>query len=234
VELLAACPDLKLLVTRRAVLHVQGEQEFPVPPLVLPDLTRLPEPEVLVHYTAITLFLQRAQAVKPTFRMAEVNAHLIAEIRVFYQDRFLCRPPQAGQGWTDGTPGGSRTIHCGAPGSGAAGERISESSRTGGHSGSATVEEVYQCVIRSSLKPICLSERSMSNQDLSFKQQYSNPGSRMDSLLDCMSSRILNMQRSEYLRIIHQRVMHLSNHTHHHRDSMQHLLINVDVQEAPG
>jgi predicted ATPase len=30
-ELLTACPHLKILVTSRAVLHIQGEYEFPVP-----------------------------------------------------------------------------------------------------------------------------------------------------------------------------------------------------------
>ena len=55
----------------------------------------------------------------------------------------------------------------------------------------------------------------------------------MDSLLDRMSSRKLHLQRSKYLLIIHQRVMHLNNHTRHHRDILQHLLINGDVP-APG
>ncbi len=60
-DLLAFCPYLKLLVTSRATLHVQREHEFPVPPLALPDLTQLPELEVLSQYAAVTLFLQRAQ-----------------------------------------------------------------------------------------------------------------------------------------------------------------------------
>ncbi|MBI3241516.1 MAG: AAA family ATPase [Chloroflexi bacterium] len=32
-EMLAACPDLKILITSRASLHLSGEYEFPVPPL---------------------------------------------------------------------------------------------------------------------------------------------------------------------------------------------------------
>ena len=82
IELLAACPSLKLLVTSRAVLHVQGEQEFPVPPLTLPNLKHPPQPEVLADYTAVALFLQRAQAVIPTFQLTAANAHTIAEICV--------------------------------------------------------------------------------------------------------------------------------------------------------
>jgi len=35
VDLLAACPHLKLLVTSREVLRVRGEREFQVPPLAL-------------------------------------------------------------------------------------------------------------------------------------------------------------------------------------------------------
>jgi predicted ATPase len=80
--LLTSCPHLKILVTSRATLHLQGEHEFPVPSLALPDLTQLPPPDALAHYAAVTLFLQRAQAVKPTFQLMAANAHAIAEICV--------------------------------------------------------------------------------------------------------------------------------------------------------
>ena len=79
-ELLMACPNLKLLVTSRAVLHIRGEHEYPVPPLALPDLKRLPETETFSHYAAVALFLQRAQAVKPDFQLTSANARAIAEI----------------------------------------------------------------------------------------------------------------------------------------------------------
>jgi predicted ATPase/serine/threonine protein kinase/DNA-binding CsgD family transcriptional regulator len=82
VDLLAACPSLKILVTSREVLHVQAEREFPVPPLELPDPKRLPDLAVLSHNAAIALFLQRAQAVKPDFQLTNANARAIVEICV--------------------------------------------------------------------------------------------------------------------------------------------------------
>jgi len=80
VELLVTCSALKILVTSRAVLRIQGEHEYPVPALKVPDLEQLPEIEVLSHNAAITLFTQRAQAARPDFQLTQANAHAIAEI----------------------------------------------------------------------------------------------------------------------------------------------------------
>ena len=82
VELLEACPGLKVLVTSRAVLHVSGEHEFPVPLLALPDLKQLPESEFLSQYAAVALFLQRAQASKPDFQVTQANTRAITEMCV--------------------------------------------------------------------------------------------------------------------------------------------------------
>src|SRR6266566_5166330 len=79
-DLLTACPHLTMLVTSRAVLHVQGEHVFPVPPLAVPDLTQLPPTDTLPDYAAVALFLQRAQAVQPTFQLTSTNARPSAEL----------------------------------------------------------------------------------------------------------------------------------------------------------
>ncbi len=57
-ELLAMAPNLKILVTSRAALHVYGEREFPVPPLALPDARSTPSLETLSQYPAVALFVQ--------------------------------------------------------------------------------------------------------------------------------------------------------------------------------
>jgi predicted ATPase/class 3 adenylate cyclase len=82
VDVLAACPQLKILLTSREVLHVHAEHEFPVPSLALPDPGHLPDLAALSHYAAVALFLQRAQAVKPDFKITNTNARAIAEICV--------------------------------------------------------------------------------------------------------------------------------------------------------
>ena len=79
-ELLAACPILKVIVTSRAALHVQGEQEFAVPPLAVPDPAHLPDMVTLTQYEAVALFIQRAQAVKPDFQITKANAIAIVDI----------------------------------------------------------------------------------------------------------------------------------------------------------
>ncbi|MGH2404584.1 MAG: tetratricopeptide repeat protein [bacterium] len=79
-ELLKAGTGSKIVVTSRAVLRVYGEQEFPVPPLQLPDLKHLPTLASISQYEAVTLFIQRAIAVKPDFTVTNDNAPAVAEI----------------------------------------------------------------------------------------------------------------------------------------------------------
>jgi predicted ATPase len=82
-ELLRDCPGLKQLVTSREVLHVSGEHVFPVPPLALPEGDgEHVSVEQLAQSEAIQLFVDRAQAVKPDFRLTEENAQAVAELCV--------------------------------------------------------------------------------------------------------------------------------------------------------
>ena len=81
-DLLSSCPHLKVLVTSREVLHVRAEHEFPVPRLSLPDPKCLPDLVALSQYEAVTLFIQRAQAVRPEFQVTNANAQAVAEICV--------------------------------------------------------------------------------------------------------------------------------------------------------
>lgn len=81
-SLLIACPTLQILITSRTVLRVAGEQEFPVLPLTQPDLTQLSEEDHLLNYSAVQLFIQRVQAVLPTFQLTRENALTIATICV--------------------------------------------------------------------------------------------------------------------------------------------------------
>ena len=79
-ELVAACSDLAILVTSRSALHLYGEREYPVPPLGVPDLTRLPDFASLSQYEAVALFVERARAMKPGFAVTNDNAPAVAEI----------------------------------------------------------------------------------------------------------------------------------------------------------
>jgi predicted ATPase/class 3 adenylate cyclase len=80
VPLLQAAPGIRALATSRVPLHVYGEREYPVPPLELPDPDRVPGLEVLARFEAVALFVERAAAVKPGFRVTTENARTVVEI----------------------------------------------------------------------------------------------------------------------------------------------------------
>jgi predicted ATPase len=80
VELLAACPRLKVLTTSRAGLHVSGEHVYPVPPLSLPDQRGAMELHEVAASEAVMLFAERAGAVDPSFALTDANAAMLAEI----------------------------------------------------------------------------------------------------------------------------------------------------------
>ena len=79
-ELLAIAPNLKILVTSRAALHLYGEHEFPVPALAVPDTHSKSSLESASQFPAVALFVQRALAAKPDFELNRQNASAVIEI----------------------------------------------------------------------------------------------------------------------------------------------------------
>jgi len=81
-QFLAGCPNLKILVTSRTVLHLSTEQVVPVAPLALPDLAKDLTPEGIAQAAAVALFGQRARSQLPSFQVTAANAQAIAEVCV--------------------------------------------------------------------------------------------------------------------------------------------------------
>jgi len=94
-DLLRSAETLTVIATSRAALHVSGEQEYPVPGLpVPPDPSQLGgferarlggagrefDPATLEQYEAVRLFITRALAVRPDFRVTNENAPAVAAI----------------------------------------------------------------------------------------------------------------------------------------------------------
>ncbi len=77
-RLLRAAPGVVALVTSRFVLRVEGEQEYPVPPLELPGNDA--EASVIARAPTVELFVARARAVQPAFDPAEEDLGYVAEI----------------------------------------------------------------------------------------------------------------------------------------------------------
>jgi len=72
--------EVELLVTSRAPLRVQGEHEYLVPTLNLPDDRQRTNAAALAANEAVALFVDRARAVRPDFELTEALAPLVAEI----------------------------------------------------------------------------------------------------------------------------------------------------------
>ncbi len=77
-ELLAACADLRILVTSRAALRIGAEREIRVDPLEL-----APEGgdfQAIEASPAVRLFIERAQAVRPDLELTSSNAGVILDL----------------------------------------------------------------------------------------------------------------------------------------------------------
>lgn len=79
-DLLDATGRLRVLVTSRSPLHVSGEQEFPVPPLALPEGGPGTTAAAVAGCESVRLFAERAAASVPGFTVDAENAGAVAGI----------------------------------------------------------------------------------------------------------------------------------------------------------
>jgi predicted ATPase len=79
-QLLAACPDVTILVTSRIVLRLRAEREYPVEALMVPAFAERPPLEELAALPAVRLFVDRARAVRHDFILDDTNAAAVMEI----------------------------------------------------------------------------------------------------------------------------------------------------------
>ncbi len=78
--LLTSCPDVRILVTSREALGVQGEVAFHVPSMKLPDLDGLADMNAVWDVESMQLFMDRAVSVKPDFLPAGQDTEAVARI----------------------------------------------------------------------------------------------------------------------------------------------------------
>ena len=79
-QLLESAPELRVLATSRRLLRLSAEHEYQVPTLSLPDHDVAARPEEIGEADAVRLFVERASAVRPDFRLTEEDADAVAEI----------------------------------------------------------------------------------------------------------------------------------------------------------
>ena len=78
--LTSRCPDLRILATSRRVLGLVGEHVVPLEGLTIPADGAEPDPQRLMEHDAVRLFVERAVAVAPGFRLAPGNAAGVADV----------------------------------------------------------------------------------------------------------------------------------------------------------
>jgi predicted ATPase/DNA-binding XRE family transcriptional regulator len=76
-ELLGVAAGVKIVVTSRASLRLRSEQEFPLSPLLLPDVTGTAPFAKLAANPAVALFVARARNTRPDFRLEEGNVEAV-------------------------------------------------------------------------------------------------------------------------------------------------------------
>jgi predicted ATPase len=80
IDLLASLPQLRIIVTSRIALHLYGEHEFMIPPLAITDIESVKGQQLWAQSPAVALFVQRAQAVHPSFSLNNENVEAVTEL----------------------------------------------------------------------------------------------------------------------------------------------------------
>ena len=78
--LLQRCPHVRILSTSRESLGMTGEVTYRVPSLSVPGAGRLPPLDRLMLYEAVQLFVERAAASNPAFRLTNDNAAAVVQM----------------------------------------------------------------------------------------------------------------------------------------------------------
>jgi predicted ATPase/transcriptional regulator with XRE-family HTH domain len=79
-ELLAGCPELRILATSREGLGSDQELLYRLPPLAVSDGSETLRAADALRYGAVALFVARAQAAQPEFVLTDALAPAVAEI----------------------------------------------------------------------------------------------------------------------------------------------------------
>lgn len=80
-SILSGAQRVAILATSRQPLGIPGETVLAIPPLPAPDLESAdPTPESLAAYDAVRLFVDRATAADPGFRLDDATVRAVAEI----------------------------------------------------------------------------------------------------------------------------------------------------------
>jgi predicted ATPase/class 3 adenylate cyclase len=78
-ELIATCPQVTILASSREGLGVYGETTYHLPTMSLPALNIL-DLEAIAMSEAVQLFVERAAAARPGFKLSEENAGAVAQV----------------------------------------------------------------------------------------------------------------------------------------------------------
>ncbi len=78
-EFLDHCPNLKIVTTSREALEVDGEKLWFIPSMPLPKKTQ-DDISSIMKFAGIKLFVERAKAVSPDFKLTEENAKDVISI----------------------------------------------------------------------------------------------------------------------------------------------------------